>query len=456
MPSYFAQSALLPSGWASDVLLTVDAEGNLSRVRTNASSEGAERLHGPVTPGVPNVHCHAFQRGMAGLGEKGSSRKDTFWSWRDLLYRFVRRITPDDVETIAAQLYLEMLKAGFTGVAEFHYLHRDREGQSYEDFAEMSLRVLAAARKTGIGITHLPALYISGGFGGRPPAGGQRRFISSPDVLLNLISDLNSRCGDARQSRIGLALHSLRAVPPGDLFTCIAEADEVDPSMPVHIHVAEQEREVEECLAWSGARPVEWLLHNAPLSSRWCTVHGTHLTRSEVKGLAESGASVGLCPTTEANLGDGIFPLTDYLGREGLFGIGSDSNISVSPVEELRWLEYVQRVTHRERNLAAEGKPVSTGAALFRGAVAGGAAALGRPVGRLAEGSRADLLVFDPEHPSLVGRKGDDLLDGWIFAGNTNPIADVMVGGEWVIREGHHAYEADITRRYREVIRRLL
>ena len=481
MATYLADTALLPGGWASDVLLDVDADGFFRTVRPGAAGGGSgqieaseevaglaasddgaplpgepQRVRGVVVPGMPNLHSHAFQRGMAGLGERGSSRQDTFWSWRELMYRFLQRLRPEHVEAVAAQLYVEMLRAGYTSVAEFHYLHHGRGGERYDDPGELSLRILAAARRAGIGLTHLPALYTSGGFGGEAPGESQARFLLTPEEQLGMVERLRDAVSGDPDVRVGAALHSLRAVPPDALEAAVTGLDGLDPQLPIHIHVAEQEREVVQCLETTGARPVEWLLDNAPVSERWCLVHSTHLVESEVERLARSGAVVGLCPSTEANLGDGIFPLADFLGLSGRFGIGSDSHVSVSPVEELRWLEYVQRLTYRERNLAAGHRDASSGAILFQWALAGGARASGRPVGALAPGARADWVVLDPEHPTLAARSGDVILDSWIFSGNESPVRDVVVGGQWVVRDRRHARQEEIAHRYREIARALV
>jgi len=450
MPSYIADVALLPSGWASDVRLVVDADGRLTDVGPEGSGEPGERIRGAVLPGMPNLHSHAFQRGMAGLAERGSSRHDTFWSWRELMYRFLRQLEPPDVEAVAAQLYVEMLRAGFTSVGEFHYLHRAPDGGAYDDPAEMSLRLLRAARTAGIGLTLLPALYTSGDLGGAPPEEGQSRFILTVEALLELVERLRDETAGDPDRQVAAALHSLRAVAPAEIDACVEGVREADPEAPVHIHVAEQTREVEACLAWSGARPVEWLLDHAPVDERWCLIHATHLVESEVEALARSGAVVGLCPTTEANLGDGVFPLADFLGLAGRFGVGSDSHVSVSPVEELRWLEYLQRLAHRERNMAAGHRDASTGGILYSRALSGGARALGRRTGTLSEGARADWVVLDREHPVLAGREGDDLLDAWIFSGNESPVRHVMVGGTWVVRDRRHVREEEVLARYRE------
>jgi formimidoylglutamate deiminase len=459
----FAESALLPNGWARDVAIEIARDGHIASVKTGsepAAPKGAHRVAGPLLPGMPNLHSHAFQRAMAGLTEQAGKggEADSFWTWRTLMYDFVGRLAPEQVEAIAAQLYVEMLKAGYTAVAEFHYIHHDLDGNPYGDLAEMSERIVAAAKATGIGLTHLPVLYAAGGFGGKPAGTGQKRFLNDPDRFLDLIASLRQRHGRDPQIRIGIAPHSLRAVTPESLSRAVAGLSAMDASAPIHIHIAEQTKEVEDCLAWCGKRPVEWLFAHEAVDERWCLVHATHLTEAETDLLAASGAVAGLCPTTEANLGDGLFPAGPYLARAGWFGIGSDSHISVSPIEELRWLEYGQRLETRRRNVLAsqpaEGGHV--GARLYRLALAGGARACGRDIGRIAPGARADFVVLDPESPVLLGRNEDTLLDALIFAGNANPVRDVMVGGRWLVEEGHHRAEHAVYARYRQAVMTLL
>lgn len=449
----FADRALLPGGWARDVLFEITAEGELIAVTPNARPGDAARAGGTVLPGMPNLHSHAFQRAMAGLAERAGPEGDSFWTWREVMYGFVHRLRPEQVQAIATQLYVEMLKAGYTAVGEFHYLHHDTDGHPYADPAEMSRRVLAAAADSGIGITLLPVLYGYGGFGGQAAGEGQRRFLNAPDRLLAIIGAARAATAGDPQVAVGLAPHSLRAVTHETLTAAVTGLQSMDGDAPIHIHVAEQGKEVQDCIDWSGARPVEWLLQNAPVDDRWCLVHATHVTEEEMARLAASGAVAGLCPTTEANLGDGVFPATDYLAANGAFGIGSDSHISVSPVEELRWLEYGQRLIQRRRNLLSGGAAApSVGALLYRGALTGGAQALARPIGRLAAGARADLLVLDDDSPALYGREGDMLLDAAIFAGNTNPVRHVMAGGSWVVRDGRHHREAPVFAAYKAAI----
>ena len=455
MSVYFADSALLPSGWGRDVRIGVDPAGEIASVEPGGGAAGAERLNGVVVPGMPNLHSHAFQRAMVGLAEHATSGADSFWTWREVMYRFVERITPADVAAIAAWLYVEMLKAGYTAVGEFHYLHHERDGRAYADPAEMSGRIVEAARRAGIGLTLLPVLYTASGFGGAPLRQEQRRFRNDVDDFLALVETLAGRAAGDPELRIGAAPHSLPAVPPELLDACVGGLNGIDPTAPIHIHVAEQVKEVEDCLAWCGARPVEWLMENAPVDGRWCLVHATHMTDRETAALARSGAVAGLCPTTEANLGDGLFPLGPYLGAGGRFGVGSDSQVSVSPTEELRWLEYGQRLHHLRRNVAADGAAPSTGARLYRAALGGGGQALGRPIGEIAPGRRADLVILDPDHPTLAGRGGDLLLDAYMFSGHASPLKDVMVGGRWVVRDGRHGDEEEIARAWRKTVTRL-
>jgi formimidoylglutamate deiminase len=453
--AFFTAHALLPSGWALDVRIDVDPGGSIVAVSQGATPDGVERLRGAALPGLCDLHCHAFQRAMAGLTERRASGDDSFWTWREVMYAFVARLAPDDVEAIGAQLYVELLKGGFTSVCEFHYLHNDPAGRPYANPAEMSERLLAAAATAGIGLTLLPVLYTSSDFGGAPPQPAQRRFTATPERIVTLIERL-SRANAGPNVRLGLAPHSLRAVTPDALDDALRALDAIDRDAPIHIHAAEQVKEVEDCLAWSSKRPVEWLLHHHRLSPRWCVVHATHMTDAETDALAASGAAAGLCPTTEANLGDGLFPLGRYLERGGSFGVGSDSNVSVSAVEELRWLEYGQRLVHRRRSVAASPSSPSVGSALFGKALAGGAKASGRPVAGIAPGQRADLLVLESDSASLAGKTGDTLLDAFIFAGSTNPIRDVFVGGKRVIADGRHAAEASIRDTYRRTLTRLL
>ncbi|MDH1106963.1 formimidoylglutamate deiminase [Pseudomonas otitidis] len=451
MPAFHAERALLPSGWARNVRFEVGASGLLEQVLPDAGSEGAERLHGPVLPGMPNLHSHAFQRAMAGLAEVAGNPNDSFWTWRELMYRLVGRLSPEQMEVIARQLYVEMLKAGYTAVAEFHYVHHDPAGRPYADPAELALCISRAARDSGIGLTLLPVLYSHAGFGGLPPNEGQRRFIHSTDSYLALQQRLREAL--PADQGLGLCFHSLRAVTPDQLATVLAAEDG---ARPIHIHIAEQQKEVDDCLAWSGRRPLQWLYEHAPVDPRWCLVHATHAEADEVQAMARSGAVAGLCLTTEANLGDGIFPAVDFLARGGRLGIGSDSHVSVSVVEELRWLEYGQRLRDQRRNRLYRPEQPQVGRTLFDAALAGGAQALGQPVGALAVGSRADWIVLDGTDPYLATAEGDALLNRWLFAGGDRQVRDVMVGGRWVVRNGHHPAEEATAWAFAEVLRTVL
>lgn len=459
MTTLFAPTALLPDGWADNVLIEYDKEGWIIGVDSFKSSQHgkgeAEFVTGPLVAGMPNVHSHAFQRAIAGLTERGTGNKENFWNWRETMYRFLSHIDPDDMEALAAQVYVEMLKAGYTTVGEFHYIHHQPGGVPYADRAILSRQIIKAALETGIALTHMPVLYAYGGFGKKPPAEGQKRFINTVPELMKIIEILRAEYGHTPQITIGFAHHSLRAVSPEMLQEGTQAARQIMPLSPIHIHVAEQIAEVEGCLAWSKKRPIEWLLENGDIDRNWTLVHCTHMTDQETAALAASGVVVGLCPTTEASLGDGIFPLVKYFNAGGTFAIGSDSHISVSVVEELRWLEYVQRLVHCERTLIKQHDNPSVGATLFEQATLGGARALGRKIGKIEIGHRADFLVLDATLPFMEGKLRDHILDAAIFASNENPVKDVMVGGRWVVRDRHHKREERILARYRKVIKKL-
>ena len=442
----FAEHALLAAGWARDVLLAWDDAGTLTAVRAGSASGDAPRAKGHVLPGMPNLHSHAFQRGFAGLSEyRGSTGADSFWTWRDLMYRFALQISPDQLEAIATQLYIEMLRTGYTAVCEFHYLHHDPRGQRYADPAEMAMRLLAAAQRAGIGLTLLPVLYQHAGFGGQPPRADQRRFVNATEALLDIAQRLRAqgpRVGLAPHAlRVGVAPHSLRAVGPEALREIVENLHASDANAPVHIHIAEQQQEVDDCLGWSGQRPVAWLLANAPVDARWCLVHATHMNDAERAALAATGAVAGLCPTTEANLGDGVFPAAAYFADGGAWGIGSDSHASVDAAEELRLLEYTQRLAQRRRNVLASDAHREVADRLWLGAVAGGAQASGRAVGGLAIGQQADFVVLDTRGP-LAGLTPARALAGHVFASaGRHAVRDVFVAGVVRVRDGEHALQ---------------
>ncbi|MQT45290.1 formimidoylglutamate deiminase [Pseudomonas helleri] len=453
MSVFFAERALLPTGWATNVRIEVGADGFLTRIQANADAQGAQRLNGPVLPGMPNLHSHAFQRAMAGLAEVAGNPNDSFWTWRDLMYRLVGKISPEQLGVIARQLYIEMLKAGYTSVAEFHYVHHDLSGQPYANPAELALRISEAARSTGIGLTLLPVLYSHSGFGGQAPNEGQRRFINSTEQYLTLQQQLKPLLAQQPAQQLGLCFHSLRAVTPEQLNDVLRASDT---ACPVHIHIAEQQKEVDDCLSWSGKRPIQWLYDNVEVDARWCLVHATHATPDEVRLMAHSQAVAGLCLTTEANLGDGIFPAVDYLAQNGRMGIGSDSHVSLSVVEELRWLEYGQRLRDQRRNRLYRSDQPMVGRTLYDAAVAGGAQAMDQPVAGLAVGQRADWLVLDGNDPYLATAQEDGILNRWLFAGGDRQVRDVVVNGQWVVRDGRHADEDVSSRDFTRVLKELL
>lgn len=442
--------ALLPEGWVSGVLLAV-ADGLITAVETNAPPPQDTERHAIGLPGLGNVHSHSFQRGMAGLAERRGPAQDTFWTWREVMYRFLDRLDPDDVEAIAALAFAEMLEGGFTRVGEFHYLHHDPSGRPYANRAELAERIATAASATGIGLTLLPVFYAHGGFGGAASSPGQRRFISDIDDFTRLLHGARAAVRSLPDAVVGVAPHSLRAVSPEELGEVFAMA----PSGPIHIHAAEQAGEVDDCLAWSGQRPVEWLLDHATVDARWTLIHATHVTESEANALAASGAVAGLCPLTEANLGDGIFPTPSYVAAGGRFAVGSDSNIVIDAARELELLEYVQRLTHRERNVVRRSQG-STGAQLFAMALSGGAQALGVGGGGIRVGQPADIVGLDSHHPSLVERRGDALIDAWVFAGSVAAVDKVWRRGELVVDGGRHARKDAILARYRAAMTRIL
>ncbi|WP_082564809.1 formimidoylglutamate deiminase [Caulobacter sp. Root1472] len=440
------EQALLTDGWAKDVRFTI-TDGMISRIDTDVARQAGETAHGPCLPGLPNLHSHAFQRAMAGLTETRGPTGDSFWTWRELMYRFVDRLGPDEVQAIAALAYMEMLETGSTRVGEFHYLHHDKDGSPYGDPAEMAARIAAAADETGIGLTLLPVFYAHAGFGGVAPGEGQRRFVHDVDGYGRLIEASRAAVAGLPDAVVGIAPHSLRAVTGAELAAIIPLAG----AGPIHIHIAEQTKEVDDCLAATGARPVRWLMNNAPVDKRWCLVHATHLNAMETERLAKSGAVAGLCPITEANLGDGVFPAHDYLAAGGAFGIGSDSNVLIDAAEELRTLEYGQRLTRRARNVLAKAPGGSTGGALFKAAVSGGAQALG-VVGGLRRGRPADFVTLDRVHPAMIGRDGDALLDSLVFAGRHGAIDGVWRGGRQVVSSGRHDAREAILARYRAAL----
>ena len=451
MARLWFESARLSDGWAERVRLTLDG-GMIRSVELGVDPGPDDERHAFAMPGLGNLHSHAFQRGMAGLAESRGATEDGFWTWREVMYGFLQRMTPDDMEALAALAYVEMLEGGFTRVGEFHYVHHAPDGAAYDNPAEMAERVAAAAQTAGIGLTLLPVFYAHSDFGGAAPTAGQRRFLNAPSGFERVVEGARRVASAMDGAVVGVAAHSLRAVTPDELQAVTAMAA----GGPIHMHVAEQRREVEACLAWSGQRPVEWLLGHVGVDTRWCLVHATHVTQAELVGVAASGAVVGLCPITEANLGDGVFPAVAYSALGGRWGVGSDSNVLIDAAEELRLLEYSQRLTGQSRNTLATAPGESSGA-ILRSAAAGGAArALGVGGRGLAEGERADIVTLDTSLPSFLGRNGDRILDSWIFAAGARAVDCVWVGGAKVVSAGRHHARDRVARRYAIALARLL
>jgi formimidoylglutamate deiminase len=437
-----AATALTPDGWKSDVRVTID-DGAIASVQTGASAQEGDERHAIMAPAAANLHSHAFQRAMAGLAETRGKETDTFWSWRETMYRFALMMSPEDVEAVAAQLYVEMLEAGFAAVAEFHYLHHAPDGSPYAEPAEMAGRILFAARRVGIGMTLLPVFYAHSTFGGAPPRPEQRRFISDVDSFARLLDDCRALIKADEGEAIGIAPHSLRAVTPSELSELLALSGDG----PVHIHAAEQTKEVEDCIASLGARPVRWLLEHAGVDQRWCLVHATHMDDKETQDVARSRAIAGLCPVTEANLGDGIFNAAAYVQNGGRYGVGTDSNVSIGAAAELRQLEYAQRLRERARNVCAS-PGASCGRTMLEAVWSGGAQALRRNSGKLAPGASADILTFFADHPTLAGKKDDQVLDAWIFSVGNSLIDCVWSGGLKVVVGGRHIFRDEIAEQF--------
>ena len=447
----WCEQAWLAEGWAENVRLTI-ADGHVGAIEVAVQPQPGDDRHAILIPGLPNLHSHAFQRGMAGLAECAGEGDDSFWTWREVMYRFVDRLNPDGMRAIAALAYAEMLESGFTRVGEFHYLHHSPGGRPYGDVAAMAQAIAAAADETGIGLTLLPVFYAHSGFGGAAPTAAQRRFVNDLDSYAALIEASRAAVAGLGDAIVGVAPHSLRAVTAAELTAVAAMAA----GAPLHIHIAEQIAEVEACRAWSGARPVEWLMANAEVGADWCLVHATHVTEAEWRAIAQSGAVVGLCPITEANLGDGLVPAREFLAGGGRFGVGSDSNVEIDAAAELRLLEYGQRLAHRGRNLLAGGAGRSTGAALHQAARAGGGQALGQAGHGIATGAAADLVSLAVTDPALAGRRGDAILDSWIFGRGARLVDCVWRRGVQCVAGGRHVARAAIDARYRAAMQALL
>lgn len=447
-------SALLADGWARRVRIE-GRHGRVHAIAVNVDPEPSDERHALALAGLPNVHSHAFQRAMAGLAERRGPAGDTFWSWRELMYRFVERMDPEELEAVSALAFAEMLEAGFTHVGEFHYLHQDRGGVSFADPGELAGRIVSAAVRTGIGLTLLPSFYAHGGFGGREPGPHQQRFITDPERFARILDSCRKASRAVAGAAVGVAPHSLRAVTPEELRSVV----ELAPAGPIHVHVSEQAREVEDCLAWCGQSPIGLLLASAAVDGRWCLVHATHASPDELERVAASGAVVGLCPITESSLGDGIFAASGFRASGGRFGIGTDSNVLIDAAAELRSLEYSQRLALHARNVFAEDDARSSGRMLFEAALAGGAQALsgtpGPPFG-LTPGAMLDVVSLDLEHPALIERCEDEILDSWIFAAGREAIDCVWRAGEKVVSGGRHLRREAIVARYRSALRTLL
>lgn len=442
MEKIFAKSVLLDDGWHEDVTITHEG-GRITHINDHTGVTGAHKKYDVIVPGMPNLHSHAFQRAMAGFAERRGKSTDSFWSWRTEMYRLALTMTPDDVETVASLLYMEMLEAGFTRVGEFHYLHHDQNGGFYDDIGEMAGRIAQAAQKTGINLTLLPVFYAHSGFGGGMPSDGQKRFINSVDSFDNLLQSAAKHISGLDNANMGIAPHSLRAVTMDELHKIIPLAQ----SGPIHIHIAEQIKEVEDCIAHTGKRPVEWLLENIAIDNQWCFIHATHMTDVETVAMAKSGAVAGLCPITEANLGDGIFNALTFIEHDGAYGIGSDSNVLISVSQELRQFEYSIRLKERIRNAIA-GPETSNGRVLFDRAIRGGAQALQADTA-ITVGKSADFVALSLKHQDWI--RDDTILDSWIFADNL-AIDSVWVNGREVVKEGNHIARPQLEQQFNKTM----
>ncbi len=448
MTAIFARRARVPTGWAENLTVTIEG-GRIAALSPDSTPAPDAVCVDTLLPALANVHSHSFQRAMAGMTEYRSANHDSFWTWRELMYRFANRITPDQLEAIAALTFMEMQEAGFASVGEFHYLHHQPGGAPYTALDELSSRIFSAAAATGIGLTLLPVLYSYGGAGKKPLTSEQLRFGNDIDRFTRLVSDARSKAG--ANMNVGIAPHSLRAISPEDLQRVVA----AHPDGPIHIHIAEQPREVADVEAWLGARPVGWLLANVPVNERWQLVHATHMSDAETAALARSGAVAGLCPITEANLGDGVFNGPVFLAAGGAFGIGSDSNVRISLTEELRMLEYSQRLHHLSRNVLAA-NAASVGETLYLGAAAGGARALSRDAGAIEIGKVADLVVIDSAAPALCALNDAQILDGLCFAASDNVVTDVWSAGRRVVSGGRHFSRDAIIKSYKRAVSALV
>ena len=447
----FAQKAYCADRWKNAVRISI-TDDEVETIETNSTAAAGDILVDTLLPALSNLHSHSFQRAMAGMTEYRAKGRESFWTWRALMYEFVDRLTPEHVTAFAAQTFLEMQKAGYAAVGEFHYIHNQNGGVRYDNPAELSLRIMQAAQQTGIGLTHLPVLYARGGVDDRPLEGGQLRFSNTVETFNEIVENSNAALSNLpNDARLGIAPHSLRACSHSDLNDVLQS----HPKGPIHIHIAEQLQEVSDVQNTYGTTPVDWLLNNADVNSRWCLIHATHLSLNETTASAKSGAVAGLCPITEANLGDGVFNGPDFLKANGLFGVGSDSNVNISLTEELRTLEYSQRLRDMERNVMVNGSG-STGETIYLGAAKGGAQALDRNSGQIAQGMLADLVAIDSTDPSLCALREDQLLDGLVFAAKDSLVTDVWCAGRHQVQSGRHVAEETISTAYRSALSELL
>jgi formimidoylglutamate deiminase len=446
----YCRTLLQGDQWRNDVILILDVGGVITRIEQGLPSSADLCIYGIVVPGMPNVHSHSFQRLLAGKTGPGGNQNDSFWSWREAMYRYANGLSPDQFMSVTAWVFVQMLKAGFTSVAEFHYVHHQPGGASYANPAEMSERLFEAAAQSGMAMTLLPVLYCSSGFGHSKATKIQKRFTNSPERYLDLVNRCQEVIRDKNLLGLGMAPHSLRAVPASalqEVFRCWPVENS-----PVHIHIAEQPAEVNACLEYTGLRPVEWLLEEYSVDHRWCLVHATHMSGSELRSAAASGSVAGLCPTTEADLGDGVFPAEDWINAGGQFAIGTDSNVRISVAEELRLLEFNARLGSGRRNVLT-GVNTTCGRFLYQQSARAGGLAIGQPVGVLESGFRADLLELDGNHELLFDQSPDIALDTWIFAGSRSMINSVWVAGNPVIENGLHAGEQALRAAYSKVVK---
>ena len=466
---YYAENILLSDGWATNKVITIEngiiiainSSTDISGRTTINAKEEIEVLSGTVIPGMINCHSHAFQRAFAGFSEQGSEGQDSFWTWRKIMYKFLTKLDHSDAQVIATQLYIEMVKKGYTRVAEFHYLHHDIDGSTYanhdtnETLAAMAQAIFKAAAHAGIGLTMLPVLYQYSGFGEQKPNDGQKRFINSSSQFNQLVSDCYALSKQYQNTNVGIAPHSLRAANKESMQIAIKHIRNLDENAPIHIHIAEQQQEVDDCLAHYKKTPVQWLLDNFDLDKHWCLIHATHINEQEQQGIVASEAIVGICPTTEANLGDGIFPTAEFLALKGTFAIGSDSHISISPIEELRWLEYAQRLQKQKRTILSNTEQSSVGQNLWQQAAIGGAQSTSTNTGTLAVGKQADFIVLNQSQTRLFANNNQHLLDSIIFASQENVVKDVMVNGDWVVQNSEHAQEQSSADNFAKLLAKL-